>query len=336
MKNFQFVFLFFILIVEVKNSSAQTYHPFPDTLAEWSEGTRYCYVSNTRDCSGSGYVYAVVGDTVIDGLQYKLLGYNLAYNWGNSSPEINYPYQFPGQIFGALREDASHKVWFRNFDSLLNWIGCINFYYPFIPFTVDSDMLLYDFGLEVGDTAYWTAYEYNVVRKIDSVQLLDGTWRRAISFDSLLAFYGPDYWIEGIGSHWGLFGPYCKEPFEGECSLNCFKKSDTLVYEGYSFYSLTDCNHIYTNVFSPTVELDNLVSPNPATDFIIFNLHNFATADCEISIYNSTGQTINHFSSRHSTQLKIPVSEIGNCGMYYYMMKVNDETFFEGKFLIQR
>jgi hypothetical protein len=337
MKNFLSAFLFFLLFSEMKVSYSQSYHSFPDTLSEWSEGSRYCYVSGPRSCSGSGYIYTLWGDTLIGGLTYKLIGYNEAYIWDSYGSVVNYPYQSPGQIFGALREDITHKVWFRNFDSLLSWVGCLTFYPSFYPVPIDSDLLLYDFGLGVGDTAYWTGYQYNVVKKIDSIQLLDGSWRRVISFDTVLSgILGPDYWIEGIGSHWGLFGPYCVEAFEEECNLICFKNADTLLLENQGFYVLVDCNHIYTSTLLQTVNIHYLAFPNPANDYIAFDLSNFTTSDCEITIYNSTGQLLKDFSSHHSTQLKIPVDEIGSDGMYFYTVRANSEKLFAGKFLIQR
>lgn len=336
MKNFLLFFLIIYLFSELKFSSGQSYHAFPDSLAEWSEGSRYCYVVGPRSCSGSGYIYTLWGDTLIGGLKYKLIGYNKAYTWDSYGLTINYPYQFQGQIFGALREDATQKVWFRNFDSLLSWIGCINFFPPYYPFPVDSDLLLYDFGLGIGDTASWTGYQYNVVKKIDSIQLLDGSLRRVISFDTVLSStLGPDYWIEGIGSHWGLFGPYCEEAFEGECNISCFENVDTLLLENQGFYVLLDCNHIYTSTILQTVSVNYLAFPNPAIDFIAFDLNNFATSDCEIFIYNSTGNLVNHSSPLLRTQIKIPVSEIGSDGMYFYTIKVNSEKLITGKFLVQ-
>lgn len=318
MKKFLVAFLFFIFCYGMKISSAQTYHPFPDTLAQWSEG----FVYSGMCCSGSGYVYVTADDTIIENQTYTLLGFNQTYSWDTYQYQSfeNYPFEIPGTIFGAIREDSSHKVWFRNFDSLLTWVGCLNFSFPYIQFPVDSDMLLYDFGLEAGDITYWTAYEFGkVVIRIDSFQLLDGSWRRVIDFDTLFNLgppYGPDFWIEGIGSPWGLFGPYCREPFEGDCSLSCFFDADTLLVESDGPY-LFDCNHIFTGFSEAEFENSISIFPNPASDFITFDLHNFPNE--KFTIYNSNGKQVNHFTTQtseiHSDQLQIPISQIGADGL---------------------
>jgi hypothetical protein len=59
MKNFYLVLLLFIS--QERISPAQVYHPFPDTLAQWSEGSVYSGMC----CSGSGYLYTTAGDTII-------------------------------------------------------------------------------------------------------------------------------------------------------------------------------------------------------------------------------------------------------------------------------
>ncbi|MEO5674113.1 MAG: T9SS type A sorting domain-containing protein [Chitinophagales bacterium] len=322
----------------MKISSAQTYHPFPDTLAQWSEN----YVYYGMCCSGYGYIFAMAGDTIIDNKVYSLLGYNSTYSWETYQYQSfeNYPYDIPGTIFGALREDSSHKIWFRNFDSLASWMGCHNLSIPYFPFPVDSEMLLYDFELEVGDTAYWAGYEYNkVVKKIDSIQILDGSWRKVISFD-LYNFYNHNFWIEGIGSYWGLFGPFCEEPFENACGLNCFNKVDTLMFESMGFYTLTDCNHIYTDILEPKSEKSISVFPNPASNFITFDLSNFRNEKFSITIYNSNGNQVNHFTTQtsgiQSSQLQIPISQIGADGLYLYTMNFDNQKYFIGRFLVQR
>jgi hypothetical protein len=89
-------------------------------------------------------------------------------------------------------------------------------------------------------------------------------------------------------------------------------------------------------VIDPSNGSSLIIFPNPTGDFVIFNLPDFTTSDWKIAIYNSTGQLLNRFSFPHSYQLKIPVSEIGSDGMYFYTIKATNEKTFAGKFLIQR
>lgn len=83
---------------------------------------------------------------------------------------------------------------------------------------------------------------------------------------------------------------------------------------------------------NPTIR----IFPNPSTDFVIFEFNTFSSSSTEIFIYNSAGELLKQFSSLHSSQLKIPVNQIGTDGMYFYTVKLDDDYFFAGKFVIQR
>ncbi|MBK6483774.1 MAG: T9SS type A sorting domain-containing protein [Chitinophagaceae bacterium] len=75
--------------------------------------------------------------------------------------------------------------------------------------------------------------------------------------------------------------------------------------------------------------------PNPSSDFITFDLGNVVATQAELFIYSSTGVLLKQFSVSHSTQLRIPVDDIGSDGMYFYTVRTNDQQFFAGKFIIQ-
>jgi len=77
------------------------------------------------------------------------------------------------------------------------------------------------------------------------------------------------------------------------------------------------------------------IFPDPASDFIIFDLRNFPNGKFTLTIYNSNGQQVNHYSNLHSSQLKIPVSQLGADGLYFYTLNF-DEKIYSGKFLVQR
>jgi hypothetical protein len=78
------------------------------------------------------------------------------------------------------------------------------------------------------------------------------------------------------------------------------------------------------------------VYPNPAGEFIIFDLNSFATSQVEIFIYNTSGVLLKQITASHSTHLQIPVDDIGSDGMYFYTVRTSDKQFFAGKFIIQR
>ncbi len=120
-----------------------------------------------------GGIYTIEEDTLIEGKVYHKL------------------IDAKDQLFAMLREDEK-KIYFRY---------------------NDTDMLLYDFGVEVGDTI---EYDYTAfggewlpgpcqiyVTHIDTVTLLDGRNAKAIFFSE--GRIGPD--IEYVGSDRGLIAP---------------------------------------------------------------------------------------------------------------------------------
>jgi hypothetical protein len=112
------------------------------------------------------------------------------------------------------------------------------FYKGEIPFAIGSpdstEILLYDFGLQVGDTFALTEEYIITVSSIDSI-MLNGVNYEKINFADAynnqgvdgLSPIGPPFteycWIKGIGSALGFF-PYFPY-FESEIQFNCFTKN---------------------------------------------------------------------------------------------------------------
>lgn len=76
--------------------------------------------------------------------------------------------------------------------------------------------------------------------------------------------------------------------------------------------------------------------PNPANECIFFYLSNVTTKEATLFIYNSSGILLKKFSAIKSFQLQIPVDDIGSDGMYFYVVRTNDQQFAAGEFIIQR
>ena len=142
------------------------------------KGTKWINRKTERDpmtgkiTSNSEGTYIISEDTLIGGKTYHKL------------------IDEKGQLFATLREDGK-KIYFRY---------------------NDIDMLLYDFGVEVGDTIeydytafggeWWQGPCQIYVTHIDTVTLLDGRNAKAIFSEGRI---GPD--IEYVGSDRGLIAP---------------------------------------------------------------------------------------------------------------------------------
>jgi Secretion system C-terminal sorting domain len=334
MKKFLLAFLIFVSVTEIKISFGQTYHPFPDTLASWSESFSYCDDPRNQwtTCYLNGYLFSLAADTFIDGKKYTLVGYNPTYQetiyWNGNIAGVNLNYLLPGKIVGCIRSDSSKKVWFRSISDTVNYVSGSAYYFP-----ADSDILLYDFNVQAGDSLSWKPFN-SKVEQIDSVQLNDGGWRKRIHLTSN-GMYEPEDWIEGVGSNFGLFGSYTPPPFEAAFFLNCFGQNDLLLIESLPFNG-QDCDHVLTSISE--IESQNSISvfPNPASNFITFDLSNFPNEKFSITIYNSSGQQVSYYSNLHSSQLKIPVSQLSGNGLYFYSLNVEEKKIYSGKFLVQR
>jgi hypothetical protein len=195
--DMKITFLTLILISAHTFVNAQTYVPIPYANGFWNEIKLYQGQCDPPDfCK---YTYFFQGDTVIDAESYHKL-------YSNDSLSASY--------VGGMREIDKR----------------IYFYYK----ECSNPVLLYDFGLNVGDSialscelCYTDEPLYMKVTSIDSVLIGDMSYRKRINFD-----YGPAQpWIEGIGSTAGLLYPYYS-CFTCTCFLElvCFKQDVTTLY----------------------------------------------------------------------------------------------------------
>ncbi len=119
----------------------------------------------------------------------------------------------------------------------------------------NDEMLLYDFSLVEGDF-----FEYVKVTKVDSIQLLDGTYRKRIEFED--GFYS--YWIEGIGSIKGGILRINWHDIKNTTAawLLCYYENDSLLYINNDFDS---CNISFVIDEVETLENSSspLIYPNP-------------------------------------------------------------------------
>ncbi|TVQ18691.1 MAG: T9SS C-terminal target domain-containing protein [Bacteroidetes bacterium] len=118
----------------------------------------------------------------------------------------------------------------------------------------NNEVLLYDFSLVEGDV-----FQYNLVTNVDSIPLLDGSYRKRIIFED--GYYS---WIEGIGSIQGglLWSDWHFKKHIPEAWMLCYYENDSLLLtnDDYDTCNVSFLNNIAEssdNLFSPTVY------PNP-------------------------------------------------------------------------
>lgn len=196
--------LFFFLAQAAGTLKAQTYQPMAVDSTLWLNYLRHAVNTISFDTA----YFFVAGDTTANGKDWKKFTY-----WSDEMiPELK----------GLIRDDTTNQE---------VWIKMIP------PFTLDTtEILLYDFGLNVGDTVWlpgwdldtllsfnccdpttlhplwytdqyitWVPPAHGIITNFDSVITLDGVWRRRIWFQASGQSLNI---VEGIGST--LFSPLYK------------------------------------------------------------------------------------------------------------------------------
>ena len=216
--------LFFssLLLFNVLSISSQHYYNLIDTSSVWFQEWGY-------DAGGAGEGafdrYFFETDTSIGATQYyRLHSLTQSYTYYNSPWGIVHEYNniadrtFSENIF--LREDTiSHQV----FELAISGID-------------STEILFYDFDLEIGDTLQFNSTEVeNIVIGIDSV-LINGEYRRRFSVGTEETDLEPYlYIIDGIGSTYGLVA-ILEPPFETGQMLHCFtQEGETTILDGWPY-----------------------------------------------------------------------------------------------------
>lgn len=225
---FRLTILFCILSVAAQGQ----YLPLLNTNHEWTNVEIHCLPQGNSYTSST----LVIGhDTVFDGFLYKTI-------WLESSNSPLY--------YGSMREDiSSGKIWYR---------------YPFSP----GEGLVYDFTLQPGDTARLVNQLFGpdtiglAITARDSVYM-NNQWRTKLTLTNFELSL-QEWWIEGIGSSWGLLnaGNSFYSAACGGQELLCFWEDGIQVFQNPAFPT---CEFTATNLPDSDNTLPVTVFPNPAS-----------------------------------------------------------------------
>ena len=202
------VISFFTLILN--QGFSQSYVPFPTENAYWKGA-----VTSHEDYWKTN-VFSTNGDSLINGLTYtKLKEKGLFYPWHNQGIPHSFP-SFYENYAGCFRNDILNKKVF------------------FIAPGSSTEKLWYDFNMNIGDTIFDYGLWVKVVLDIDSV-MIDGTNRKRLIIDSC-SWQDPNYFIEGVGSTYGLIAEgTC--PFESSEELTCVTIDGSIIFNMSSYDS---------------------------------------------------------------------------------------------------
>ncbi len=253
----------FILIITlslfIKNANAQTYVPFPTGV-----DTAVWFVSYSYGPFDYGYYNIITsGDTIFDGKEYTKLHYGD--NDGN-----------PHAYYGAIREE-NKIIYLRDLISN-HLLGSNN---------INSDTILFDFNVEVGDTVNWFHIQTGAmeVYSIDSVQVADGTYRKQFNFVHIHNGSIGLQAIEGIGSKFGFI--YAPIIGGGGTSTYCYFLNGDFVWTSWFGTTESDC---YTSTKQLKLNSNIKIFPNPTNDVLNINFEN--KEQRELIIFDQLGKVV--------------------------------------------
>lgn len=260
-------------------AEAQLYQPLLKEANEWH--LTNCYTGCFTD------IYVAADDTIINGKTYKILD----------------GYHYISREF-LLREDvASRKVFFLFIQN-----G-----------KPESEILLYDFSLSVGDSMHFfnpispfpSDPGYFTLDSIKPLPLNDGSITKKFYWsanDTVKAGVTNAVWIEGSGSQSLINAPGGFPDINQVGKLSCHFKTGILAYTDLD--SISECAETYNlskkELYGSETELK--IYPNPAsTELIIHSTEGIST----IEIFHLDGRLIDNMELKNSKDpIHLDLSEL--------------------------
>lgn len=293
MKYSYLILIIPILLFFNKGLVAQKYHPFPSKNTVWAE---YFHPSGGHYPNTYHYFALKDNDTIIKGYIY----HKLYFSYDTIFTEA--------KLCGGIREE-NKRVYYYSIDSLT----CVN-----RPIPVDSEIILYDFNLELHDTIIGPEFRVRqpgklILLEIDSI-LIGQDYRKINTFGYPITYIIKDaQWVEGIGCLRGLFadiGYMLNNDLVSD--LICFIQDEKVLYH-YNLYN--QCYNLNPNAVkllpsSPKVK----IIPNPvgSTTKIEFEKPEFQ----KLVISDQSGKKLKEYNIKGKQSLVIKKGELPG-GLYF-------------------
>jgi hypothetical protein len=280
------------------NAQTSVYHQFPDSNAVWNvELDYYVFCTPFTYPSITHYSYVIGGDTMIGSETYHQL-FVPAYQTSYSGAPCYNDTVTAGNYAGAFREDTAAKK--------------VYYVYPFD----NTEQLLYDFTLNVGDTVHgYLARDCSQmstdqsITDIDSV-LIGADYRKRWSLGNIF------YIIEGIGSTKGLLEPICELIDGPTYILDCFQQNDTVLYPT----SSSNCDLVSYTGSLIQHDFSFSLFPNPAHEY--FTVTNGGL----LEIYSLYGTKV--YAENIRSHMKVIHCNL-NPGIYFVRLQNGNNNFVQ-------
>ena len=268
--------LLLLLLMAAGTAKAQNYEPILQEGNVWYtlDVTTGLGIYEPDKCKT--LVNWISGDTLVEGVRYSKIM--------ETVNDVGNPY-----LVALLREEEG-KVWVRK-----------------RPNGFQSEVLLYNFNANVGDTLSFGDFEESFIVDSISFEQIGGRERKKIWFWLEYEPFGSETWIEGIGSDMGLL--YCGwfHATGGYYKSLCFHQNEELVWQNPEYDAC-----LITSVEETEMQR-TCIYPNPTSDVV-----SIEGSVKTLAVFNSFGQCI--FSGTTNT---IDMRDWPN-GVYF--IRVTDEA----------
>jgi len=296
MKKLNLLLLFGGFLFQV--SFSQNYVSFPTESAHWN--CLFYHQISPTDIFVTNYQYTILGDTVLKGQSYKKVYFS-------ETDLINQPI-----YIGGLRENSTKQIFFFPYSKIIPTPSAHTF--P----NDTSEQLLYTFeNLSIGMILPINSDKASIeVLGIDSVLIGNNYHKRFEVQNSML--FGPEYWIEGIGSTKELLSPFTYQ-FEWDFYTLCFSDTETVYINSPNG---ADSCHYSINIGIEENQIGQIrISPNPTSDFLRIEIP-FQNKTVNATIYGIQGQIL--LSKEFATaQTELDIRKL-NSGVYYLLIRVGN------------
>lgn len=298
MKKIKIIILLMGLHLIIK---AQPYVPMPTTKAVWT------MLTTSFSNPAGAFKYGMYGDTIINNVSYKKIYENWDFNFNVASSNTYYR--------GAIREFGK-KVFKVN------------------PGTI-TEGILYDFNLAIGDTARSIDLYGNVLKK-------KVTGFNFIVYNGIMhrkwILQGGEYWLEGIGSSYGLFNSLW-QGFDWCSTLVCMSIDGTVQYNTttfgcYNAASPYNCDGGFVGINELLIDNSrSIIYPNPFSNSAILKT-SIELNNATLKVYDILGQEVLTLAHLSGQEIKIIKGNL-NSGNYYYHLSQNGNLVSKGKFILE-
>jgi hypothetical protein len=225
-----------------------------------------------------------------------------------------------GDYRGALRDNGG-QVFFVSKDSL-------------------SEMLLYDFTVDIGDTLtnlFMSNGWFDTLYVSDISSITIGSQNhKTVYLSGVSGSPGgfSDYWVEGVGCTAGLLvEPFSNENISGWYDeLNCFSTNDSIFNPQMNFI-YTGSGSCHLNYLSLEGFSKNTIQlyPNPTTELLTIKIPD-TKEELEIKIYNSMGEVV-FVNNTVNMQAEIKMDLTALRAGFYFITVKNQAQIYSATFV---